>query len=149
PTPSNSCYRQQTLGASGALLTSGPLQNVHGGLLPASPEWSANWVSRYAVPFGRGWSAGVQLALEYQSSQQFAIEQDPGLVQPAYTLVNPSVWVSAAEDRLRLTVFVKNVLDQRYYVSASRGVVADPLAVQAYLPKDAQRYWGASFELHL
>jgi iron complex outermembrane receptor protein len=148
PAPVNSCYRQQTRTASGALATSGPLQNVRDGWLPASPEWHIDIASRYTFLRAR-WTGVVQIAAEYQSAQQFAIEQDPGLIQHSYTLVNPSVWFGADQDRLRLTFFVKNLFDQHYFTSLTRGAVADPLATLAYIPKDAYRYFGVTLDLHL
>lgn len=147
--PINSCYRQQTLTPAGAVATSGPLQNVRGGRLPASPEWRIDVAPGYMFVRGGSWSGTAQLAAEYESAQQFAIEQDPGLIQRAYILVNPSVWFSWDQDRLRLTFFVKNLFDQHYFTALTRGADADPLAVLAYLPKDAYRFWGVSLNLHL
>jgi iron complex outermembrane receptor protein len=151
PAPINVCYRQQTLNPLGATVTSAPLQNIRDGGLPASPEWRINLAPRYTFDVSDNWAGELAADISYQSSQQYALEQDPLLVQKAYTLVNASVSFSRTDDRYRLTLFVKNLFDQNYYTSIGHNILlSSPTTatdILGYLAKDTDRYWGATFGL--
>lgn len=148
--PVNACYRQQTRNAAGSVVTSAPLQNVRGGKLPASPEWRINLAPTYVFALRNDWAAAAQINISYQSSQLFAIEQDPLLAQKAYTLVDASLAFTAPGDRYRLTVFVKNLLDQDYYSSMAHSSLlssaATPTDLVANYSKNSGRYVGATLE---
>src|SRR5262249_35075034 len=114
--PVNTCYKSQLPNASGVLVTSPPIQNVRDGTLPASPRWRVSFSPRYEHRLGASsYSGFAQLSANYQSEQQFAVEQDPLLVQKAYTLVDASIGARSLDGRYSLTLFVKNVFDKNYF----------------------------------
>jgi iron complex outermembrane receptor protein len=86
--------------------------------------------------------------LTYQTKQQFAVEQDPLLVQKAYTMVNLSAGVRHPERGLTASVFVRNLLDETYFSGMSHAsTLASPQfpnEVQAYIPRDADRLYGVT-----
>ncbi len=147
--PDNQCYRSQLANASGTLVTSGPIQNVVNGTLPYSPRWKINIAPRVETAIGSsGYTGFWQTNLNFQSKQQFAIEQDPLLVQKAYALVDMSLGLRTPDDRYSLTVFVKNLFDTHYVTSLSHAFVyaspSSPNDLLGFINKDSDRYFGAT-----
>lgn len=152
PTPANRCYNPQVRDASGAIVNSGPIQDVRGGNLPASPRWRAMVSSRYEQHSVVGSLDGfVQLDLTAQSRVQMALEQDPLLIQSAYTLTHLTVGLRPADQRYQISFFVKNVFNQRYFTTLVHGSdlagIANPYDVFGWRPKDASRYVGAALDV--
>ncbi len=150
--PVNTCYRSQLPNASGVLVTSIPLQDLRGRTLPAAPRWRASVSPRYEHEFGSSGLLGfVQVSANYQSKQQFAVEQDPLLVQDSYTIVDASIGVREFDSRYTVTLFVKNLFDKNYFTSINTsgllGTPANPFDLYATVPKNADRYFGATLSL--
>lgn len=146
--PVNSCYRSQRPNAAGALVTSGPIQDIRNGQLPGAPRWRITVGPRFDTPVSDNLNVFVQGNLNFQSAQNFAVEQDPLLVQPAYTLVDLSVGVHDASNRFTATLFVKNLFDVNYFSTLAHGTflvsAASPNDVFANFNKDSNRYIGGS-----
>ena len=145
--PINSCYRSRLPNAAGVLVTSGPIQDVRGGGLPSSPRWRINLSPRYEQPMGSV-AAFLQFDLNFQSEQQFAVEQDPMLVQNAYTLVDASLGLRDIDRRWSITAFVKNLFDTNYYTTLGNGgLLSSPTNASdlyANFNKDSNRYFGVN-----
>lgn len=139
-TPINVCYRT----AAGTT----PIQNLRNATLPASPKFRISVAPRWEHDLGNTLAGFVQVGVNFQSKQQFAIEQDPLLVQEAYTLVDASVGVQTIDKRYSLSLFVKNLFDVNYYTSVSHNsllaTAAKPFDLTATYNKDADRYFGAT-----
>lgn len=148
-TPVGSCYRKQTQNSSGGIITSGPIQDVVGGDLPASPRWRLNLAPNYAFRLNDDWDASLQLNISYQSEQQYAVEQDPLLVQDAYTLVDASVSLDSADDRYSVLLFVRNLFDENFYTSMSHNSLLSSTSnatdLVANISKNSKRYAGVTF----
>ena len=144
--PVNSCYRRRTV-VGGTTVTSGPLQDVRGGTLPASPRYRINITPRYEdqIP-GTSLTGFVQTAINFQSAQNFSLEQDPLLAQPSYTLVDLAFGVRTEDSRYSLTLFVKNLFDTNYLTSIAHNsllaTTGTPFDLIANYNKDADRYAG-------
>jgi iron complex outermembrane receptor protein len=140
-TPINVCYRT----AAGAT----PQQNLRGRPLAASPEWRISVSPRYEAEVSGSLAAFGQFSINYTSAQQFAVEQDPLLVQPGYALVDASIGVKSIDDRYTLTLFVKNLFDENYLTSVAHNsllaTAASPFDLIGTYNKDSSRYFGASF----
>lgn len=148
--PVNACYRYQFVNpVTGATATSGYQQDVRNGRLPASPDWRVSLSPRWEHDLGVNYRGFVQADVNYQSHVIFAIEQDPLLQQKAYGLLDLSAGVRRNDNRYSLTVFVKNVTDKNYYNSMlSLALFPSNLTLldlYANRPKNADRYFGASF----
>jgi iron complex outermembrane receptor protein len=80
----------------------------------------------------------------------FVIEQDPLLEHDAYTLVDASVGFRAPDNRYRISLFVKNLFDEHYVTLMARSAslttaASNPNSLTGNVPKDANRYFGATF----
>ncbi|MCE7796398.1 TonB-dependent receptor [Sphingobium sufflavum] len=146
--PVNSCYRYQYLNGSGTTVTSGPVQDVRGGQLPASPKWRISLSPRFEHELGDALVGFIQTDLTFQSDQIFAVEQDPLGKQDGYAIVDLSAGFKTADGKYSLTTFVKNLFDQNYYTSLSGATLnaASPTLIDLYanVPKGASRYVGAT-----
>ena len=140
-TPINICYRS----AAGAT----PQQNLRGKPLAAAPEWRISLSPRYETEVSSSLAAFGQFSINYTSAQQFAVEQDPLLVQPAYTLVDASIGIKTIDDKYSLTLFVKNLFDENYLTSIGHNsllaTTASPYDLVGTYNKDSSRYFGATF----
>lgn len=138
--PTNLCYRT----AAGAT----PQQNLRSATLPASPRVRISVAPRWDYDISDTLAGFMQVGLSFQSKQQFAIEQDPLLVQEAYTLVDASVGIHTTDRRYSLSVFVRNLFDVNYYTAVSHNsllaTAARPTDLTANYNKDADRYFGAT-----
>jgi iron complex outermembrane receptor protein len=147
-TPVNSCYNPQVRNASGKVVNGGPIQDIRNGSLPASPRWRGTLSPRYERSLGGDLEGFVQLDVTAQSQVQMAIEQDPLLVQPSYTLTDLTLGLRPFSERYQVSFFIKNVFDRRYFDNIGHGTVltgaANPYDVFAWRPKDASRYVGGT-----
>jgi iron complex outermembrane receptor protein len=80
----------------------------------------------------------------------FVIEQDPLTVHDSYTIVDASIGLRDPSERYRVTFFVKNLFDEHYVTSMGRvstltTALVTPNNLQATVPKEANRYFGATF----
>lgn len=148
--PINSCYRYQYRNNAGALLTSGPTQDVRGGALPASPKWRVNLSPRYERSLGSRLDGFVQADLSFQSDQGFALEQDPLLQQDGYAIVDLSLGIRQPDRGFGVTVYVKNLFDTNYYTGMTSGALTPAnltlLDTFALRPRNADRYFGATID---
>jgi len=137
--PVNTCFRYPNAARQ---------QDVRDGETPATPHWRVNLNPRYETSISNSLNGFVQVDAAYQSSQQFAIEQDPFQVQEAYTLVDASIGVRESGSRYSVILFVKNLLDKNYYVTSqgSNLLPSNLNLVEKYAirPKDADRYLGVT-----
>jgi iron complex outermembrane receptor protein len=147
--PVNTCYKYQYLDMTNALKTSGAVQDVRDGETPATPHVRVTLNPRYEHAISSSLNGFVEVDASYQSSQQFAIEQDPNQVQSAYTLLDASIGVRDLQSRYSLSLFVRNLLDKNFYVTSqgsnllpSNLNLVDKYAIR---PKDADRFFGATF----
>jgi iron complex outermembrane receptor protein len=140
--PYNTCYLPTAGGT--------PIQNVKDGDLPNAPEWRGTLTARYEFPLGSsGWESFMQLSGTAQSKFNFVIEQDPVLEHPSYTLVDASIGLRAPGNRYRITFFAKNIFDEHYVTLMARSATLttatySPNSVTGNVPKDANRYFGAT-----
>ena len=138
-TPINICYRSTAGGT--------PTQNLRNQPLQASPDWRVSVSPRYDYR-GDSFNAFAQFGINFTSAQNFTAENDPLAAQPAYTLVDASVGVSTADNRLSLTVFVKNLFNENYLTSIGHNslmsTTARPFDLVGTYNKDSSRYFGAT-----
>jgi iron complex outermembrane receptor protein len=143
--PFNTCYKP----SAGAQ----PIQNVEGGVLPQASKWRGDLLARYdhaipATPLG----GFVQASAVSQSKFNFTIEQDPLTVQNAYTIVNTSIGIHDLGGRYELSLFADNVFNQHYVTYLQRGISLTsaayfPNSLLGIVPKDADRYFGATVKV--
>ena len=125
-----------------------PLTNApdarDGTKLPLAPEWSWNIGAAYETPFSFfGGDAKVYLRTSFNHvGKQFSDLGQSGPID-SYGLWNASVGYSDAEDNWRLTFIMRNITDDSYVLlNTSAGQ-------RLHIPRDADRYMGASLRFRL
>ncbi|WP_162792204.1 TonB-dependent receptor [Novosphingobium sp. P6W] len=146
--PANTCARVQTSNGAGGTVTSGPQQNIRGGMLPNTPRWRIGFNPRYEHEIG-AYLGYIDLSLAYQSDVTFSLEQDPLLKQDGYPIVDATIGIRAQDKGFNASVFVKNMFNQNYYANVANGTtltsqMLTPNNLTAFRPKGAFRYFGAS-----
>ena len=101
------------LPAGGAVLTTG---NAAGNRLPASQEFSANLALDYDTEL-LGAKLHYNLTGAYQGD--YYLEPDNFIRQPSYVTLNTSVRLTLPGDRVSVTLFGKNLLDEKVITNGS------------------------------
>jgi iron complex outermembrane receptor protein len=112
--------------------------------LPLAPAWSWNIGAAYETPFSFfGGDAKVYLRTSFNHvGKQFSDLGQSGPID-SYGLWNASVGYSDAEDNWRLTFIMRNITDDSYVLlNTSAGQ-------RLHIPRDADRYMGASLRFRL
>lgn len=148
--PIGVCYRPTTL-VNNVATVGAPTQDVRGGSLPATPRWRASLSPTYRFELGENWGATASVNIAYQSKLNFALEQDPLTVQKSYTIVDANLAFHTVDQKYRLALFVKNLFDKNYYSSIGHNAllssVTNATDMQAFISKNSDRYFGASFDV--
>lgn len=125
-----------------------PLTNApdarNGTKLPLAPEWSWNIGAAYETPFsafGSDFKVYVRTAYNHVSSQFSDLGQG-GPIE-GYGLWNASVGYSDADDNWRLTFMMRNITDESYVLLNTGN------GVRLHIPRDADRYMGASLRFRI
>ncbi len=133
-----------TFGASlayaDARLTTGvpSIGAVAGARLPFSPMWSGSITAEYSRPINEKWRGFIGGGWRYVGSGYSAVEGSTsggapqGLEAPAYGVLD--LHLGAKTRDLRITIFAKNLLDNRAYVSPItyfNSLLQTPIDIQA------------------
>jgi iron complex outermembrane receptor protein len=87
-----------------------------------APKWTTNLTARYSIPVG-----AFELATDvsWYHNDGFYWEPDNRLRQKAYDVLNAQLAISTADETWRVRVFGRNLLNEKYYVSASANAFGD------------------------
>ena len=112
--------------------------------LPLAPEWSWNIGAAYETPFNIfGADAKVYVRTSYNHvSSQFSDLGEGGPID-SYGLWNASVGYSDADDNWRVTFMMRNITDESYVLLNTGN------GVRLHIPRDADRYMGASLRFRI
>ncbi|MFM6853425.1 MAG: TonB-dependent receptor [Sphingopyxis sp.] len=125
--------------------------NLRGGNPLNAPEHKYTLNGSYEFALGN-W--GVTVASNYSWTGQtlftnLADANNPNSIwlRPSYGVANASIGFAAPDDAYRVTFFVKNLFDRQYVAGLRRisGSVGGAGAVAQALPRDFDRYFGATF----
>ena len=87
-----------------------------------APDWTFNFMADYVIPTEVG---EVSANLSYAYNDGFYWEPDERLKQEAFHLVNSQIkWVSPS-DKYHVRLWVRNVLDEKYYVQVTASAIGD------------------------
>ena len=142
--PINTCYR---LTAGGT-----PYLNVRDGRLPNAPSWRGTLTARYESNLpGTDLALFGQVTGNAQSAVNFSLEQDPDAVQKGYATFDASIGLRRQDGRYSVTLFVRNLTDKHFLTSIGRAGqltnAANPYNLTGFIPKDADRYFGANLSV--
>ena len=118
-------------------------QSVNGQRTVGSPEWQINLFGGYEHPVTDGLSAFLRTHWFHQTSIQYGVGANPGTLVGGYDTVDLSVGIRDRDDRWKLSVIGKNILDQMYTV---RAVTSNPGLVQI-IPYEAQSSWALALDV--
>ena len=136
------CYFGQTA-AQGCSLP-GPSFNAAGSPLVGASKWTTSLAANVDQPINDDLKVFVNADWRYRSSFYYAIN-DPNTIQPGFSVVNATVGIGDVDGRARVSVFVRNLFDQRYAAAIFPGNFSAGQYVQS-LPDNAFRRIGAAFE---
>jgi iron complex outermembrane recepter protein len=139
--PLNQCYRSTPGGTT--------FLNVRGGRIPNAPSWRGTVTARYETELpGSALAVFGQVSANAQTKVNFSLEQDPDAVQKGYATFDASIGLRRLDGRYSLTVFARNLTDRHFVTSISRAGqltnAANPNNLTGFIPKDADRYFGAT-----
>lgn len=124
-------------------------QAHNGKPLPFAPKNKLTAMGDWRLPLGAGSPVNVNLntSYVYTSWTNFDIDQTPLANQAGYGLWNASIVFASQDEAYKLTVMVKNITDKFY--TAFKTPVGNGVAALSYtrnqIPRDASRYFGATF----
>jgi iron complex outermembrane receptor protein len=125
------------------------VQDLSGGDLPFSPDWKINLMFNYLIPLENASFDGMLVAnFSAQDDEQYSVTQDTYTIQDGYEVLDLSAAILDKEDVYRVTVFVKNALDNHYVQGI--GSTSEFLIPNGYLqqvPKTYERTAGVEVRL--
>jgi iron complex outermembrane receptor protein len=143
----SNCYPGQTA-AQGCIATPKPHQDLSGATLANAPKLTYTLTGDYDFPIDQFDKVGfLHLTYHHTSSILYNSNQDPNSVQDAYDIVNASVGLEPTDGSYTLSLYAKNLFDQRY----ASFIGANGLFAGSYvqiLPADARRQIGVSLTAH-
>lgn len=117
--------------------------------MPNAPSWRGSLTARYETDLPNSELAVFgQLTGNAQSVVNFSLEQDPDARQNGYATLDASIGVRQQGGRYSLTLFVRNLTDKHFLTSIGRAGqltnAANPFNLTGFIPKEADRYFGAT-----
>jgi iron complex outermembrane recepter protein len=119
--------------------------DLSGGDLPNSPDLKFNITARYETPISESLKIFGQAGYVWQDDIQFDLSQNPNTIQRAYGLLDLSAGFATANDRVQLTFFVKNALDQNWNSFIFQDFIQrDSVNILQFFDKRSSRLFGGS-----
>jgi iron complex outermembrane recepter protein len=125
--------------------------NLKGGVPLNAPELKFGLAGTYDFSLG-DWGATLASNYSWTDATLFTNLADANnpnsiWIRPSYGVANASIGFTAPSEKYKVTVFVKNLFDTHYAAGLRRisGSVGGAGAVAQAIPRDFDRYFGASF----
>jgi iron complex outermembrane recepter protein len=126
-------------------------KDVSGESTTYSPEWKTVVGGRYVrdIP-GTNLDGFLQLSYRWQSEAQYDPNQDPLTLQDSYGIADLSFGVEDQDGRYKVSFYVKNLADKHYAtnLAAFTSSSSSEASVVQFVPKSAERYFGASIKVN-
>jgi len=104
------CYAGQTP----ALGCVGGRQDLRNGSFINAPDLRFTLLARYTHPLSAASEIYGQINFRWQDDVQFAYDQNPRFMQPAYGITDLTLGVDVCGGRYEASAFLKNAFDQQY-----------------------------------
>jgi iron complex outermembrane recepter protein len=125
--------------------------NIKGGDPLNAPETKWGLSGSYDIPVGE-WGVNLSTNYTWTGNTLFTNLADANNKasiwrRPSFGVANAAINISSPEDRYKLSFYVKNLFNEHYVAGLRRisGSVGGGGAVAQALPRDFDRYFGASF----
>jgi iron complex outermembrane receptor protein len=112
---------------------------INGKTLPFAPKWRGNVRATYRLPVAQRFDLILGSDVNWQSKVQYSLNQTPDTVEGGYAIWNATIGV-ASHDGFELNFVVKNIADRNY----SSYLQTFGSGLVRFVPRDAQRYFGAN-----
>ena len=146
----DSCWLGQTL-AEGCVPTgvgTAVVTNSSGNRLSNAPDWTTTLYANYVRPIDDDLLLYLNANYFYKSSVFWNSSNDPFTYAPGYDLVGLGAGVGDADGKWKVSVFVKNLFDQRFAARIQDVAGAQRGDAQQYFDPEAFRYFGVSLDLN-
>jgi len=138
------CFTGQTA-AQGCV---GARQDLTDARLPLSPRWSGSLASHFETPVGEGLTGSFDVGVNFRTKALLAFPNDPSTMHRGYTLVNAAVAVGSEDGRWKVSVFGRNLTDERYSIVDFSTPFGGPVnSYSQFIPAEAQRSVGVALDL--
>ena len=87
-------------------------EDLAGATMAKSPKWSVNATLDYVVDLANGWQIMPRMRTAHRGDIKLLPFDELGSLQPARTLIDVSVDLVSADERLRVRLFANNVTDE-------------------------------------
>lgn len=122
-------------------------QDLFGADLPNSPDLKFNIAARYDREVSSSGMRGfAQVSYNWQDDTQFVLGGSEDTVQESYGIMNASVGLTSADGKYTFTLYAKNLLDKQYATTLFYDFLV-PGLINHYVPREAERYFGASLRV--
>ena len=122
-------------------------QSISNADLPNSPDLKINLAARYDTELSdSGLHGFVQMTYSWQDDTQFVLGGDDATVVDSYGIANASMGITSPDGTYKFTVYAKNLFDKRYETALLHDFLV-PGLVNQFVPRDAERYFGASLRV--
>jgi iron complex outermembrane receptor protein len=144
--PNGPCYPNQTVALGCAPNAQGVnVQSLNGKPFINAPKWRYTISGRYELPDAPV-RPFVQGDWRWQSETLFDLAQNPLQRQTSYGVFDASVGATLEDGRFDISLFAKNLFDKQYVANITAvGAAGGANAYAQQLPRDFNRYFGASF----
>ena len=113
--------------------------DINGRPLPFAPDWKGSLRLKYSQGLGGNLSIDYGLDATWQSKTNFDLQQQPDSFQDAFGIVNARIALQSTAG-WTLAVVGRNLANKSY----STLIFNAGNSINRYVPRDDQRYWGAS-----
>lgn len=108
------CYAGQPSGTTGTnVCFPNGSTDVSGNQLQNAPKWTSSFTARYETSLSSGWNGFLQGELYHRSSFRFSQTLDPQTRVSPNAVLSASIGAESTDNRLSLSLFVKNLTDKR------------------------------------
>ena len=104
-----------------------------------TPKWTASGTVRYETPAGGG-RISIDTTVAYRSKVYQYEVPNPLIDQKGYALWHANINYTSADDRWKIGLHAKNILDKEYRTSGYSFLQADPLTGALLVDPDTGRY---------
>jgi iron complex outermembrane receptor protein len=115
--------------------------NINGQLLPFAPKLKVHADANYTTRLTSDWDLQFSTDYTWKDKTQYSLSETPDTIQPAYGIWNAGVALLGASNGWQLRGVVKNITNQHYSPYIAYGSIA---GVARFVPRDDDRYWGAT-----
>lgn len=112
--------------------------------MASAPDLTVNGLARYTIPLANGGSIALQMDFNYSDDFCFSVVCNPSEQEDSYVVGNARVSYTTADERWRVSAFVRNLNDAEYRVYAVESAFAT-LMTSMY---NSPRWFGGTVSYH-